>query len=120
MASCPARQITAIKRGQSMSEDEASFMCDYSRLSLAETVFSMANRRPPKSLGQIKKKQKFLSSVAKMASCPARQISAIKSRQSMSEDEASFTCDYSRLSLAETVFLMAYHRSPKLLGQVVI
>ncbi|GIY85721.1 hypothetical protein CDAR_8421 [Caerostris darwini] len=44
MASCPARQISAIKRRQTMSEDEAAFTCDYSRLSLAETVFSMANR----------------------------------------------------------------------------
>ncbi|GIY95667.1 hypothetical protein CEXT_284271 [Caerostris extrusa] len=52
MASCPARQISAIKRRQSMSEDEASFTCDYSRLSLAETVFSMTYRRPPKSVGQ--------------------------------------------------------------------
>ncbi|GIY95669.1 hypothetical protein CEXT_284281 [Caerostris extrusa] len=55
-----------------------------------------------------------------MASCPARQISAIKCRQSMSEDEASFTCDYSRLSLVESVFLMAYRRIPKSQGQVEI
>ncbi|GIY95665.1 hypothetical protein CEXT_284261 [Caerostris extrusa] len=52
MASCPARQISAIKRGQSMSEDEAFFTCDYSRLSLAETIFSMTYRRPKKSVGQ--------------------------------------------------------------------
>ncbi|GIY85723.1 hypothetical protein CDAR_8441 [Caerostris darwini] len=52
MASCPARQISVIKCRQSMSEDEASFTCDYSRLPLVESVFSMAYRGPPKSQGQ--------------------------------------------------------------------